>query len=118
MQEDRRKSRRHDGGDIGAGERQLLSFYDSTNHMRAGGCLMRITSSTDPLRILLIEDSKGDAILIKKTLTSALPGALDVQTAETLGTALKIIGEHEFDVALLDRSLPDVVGFSGLLSIQ
>jgi len=52
--------------------------------------MMRITSASDPLRILLIEDSKGDAILITKTLAAALPEAQRVQTANTLESAHKL----------------------------
>lgn len=79
---------------------------------------MRMSSIFSPLRVLLIEDSKGDALLIEKVLRQALPDALALHKAETIAAALKLLSENEFDIALLDRSLPDVVGFSGLQSIQ
>ena len=80
--------------------------------------MARFISASDPLHILLVEDSKGDAILIQKALQQALPDAHHVQRAANLATALKAVAEHNFDVVLLDRSLPDVVEFSGLNSIQ
>ena len=80
--------------------------------------MARIISSDDPLQVLLIEDSKGDAILIEKAISQALPDAYVIQRAENLASALKILPTKQFDVVLLDRSLPDVSGFSGLLGIQ
>jgi diguanylate cyclase (GGDEF)-like protein len=80
--------------------------------------MARFISSSDPLDILLVEDSKGDAIFIEKALAQALPDAYKLQRVENLVSALKILAEKQFDVVLLDRSLPDVSGFSGLHSIQ
>ncbi|MFT4058567.1 MAG: diguanylate cyclase response regulator [Legionella sp.] len=78
---------------------------------------MNVTSA-NPLRILLIEDSMGDAILISKVLQQAMPQTHVLLKTSTIGEALKIVSEQEFDVALLDRTLPDTRGFSGLHSIQ
>lgn len=80
--------------------------------------MTRITSTQDPLRILLIEDSKGDTMLIEKALHASMFAEHMLTKCVTLEEALKILSAHEFDVALLDRSLPDVEGFSGLHSIQ
>lgn len=77
-----------------------------------------IVTKSRPLRVLLVEDSKGDAILIEKLLTQAALDAYDVQHVTNLAATLKILAENEFDVVLLDRSLPDTTGFNGLHSIQ
>jgi diguanylate cyclase (GGDEF)-like protein len=79
---------------------------------------MNATSTSNPLKILLIEDSYGDAILISKVLQQALPQTHVLINTSTISDALKIVSEEEFDVALLDRTLPDTRGFSGLHSIQ
>lgn len=79
---------------------------------------MNVTSTANPLRILLIEDSYGDALLISKVLQHALPQSHVLINTSTISEALKIVSEEEFDVALLDRTLPDTRGFSGLHSIQ
>lgn len=79
---------------------------------------MQIISAANPLKILLIEDSPGDAIIITKVLQQALPQSHTLEKASTIGEALKIVAEQEFNVALLDRTLPDARGFSGLHSIQ
>lgn len=79
---------------------------------------MRILSADDKLDILLIEDSVGDAILIERCLNEALPGSHELCRVATLSEALGVLDSREFDIALLDRSLPDVDGFSGLFSLQ
>lgn len=80
--------------------------------------MSRITSRQNPLRILLIEDSRGDAILIEKALQHALPEAFTLTCTSTLLNALKSLDMATFDVALLDRSLPDTEAFSGLRNLQ
>lgn len=79
---------------------------------------MRITSTTDPLRILLVEDSKGDALLIKQAIKEAMPDAHSIAVATKLEEGLKMLSAQEFDMALLDRSLPDAQGFDGLHNLQ
>lgn len=79
---------------------------------------MRMSSAASPLRILLVEDSKAYALLVERILHQALAEAHEVRKAETLMEALKILEDNEFDIALLDRSLPDVVEYSGLQAIQ
>lgn len=75
--------------------------------------------SNTVLRILIVEDSKGDAILIKKALDAALQGQCAMDLAETLAQALKLLAEEApYDIALLDRTLPDAEGATGLHSIQ
>ncbi len=68
--------------------------------------------------ILLIEDSASDAVLIEKTLAKTLPEGFHLGRATTLDKALKALGDKEYDVALLDLSLPDSTGFDGLLALQ
>jgi diguanylate cyclase (GGDEF)-like protein len=80
--------------------------------------MSRLFSPAQPLRVLLIEDSSGEALLIKKALALAMPEACVFRQAGSLKAALKCLAQSEFDVALLDRSLPDTTGFSGLISIQ
>ncbi len=77
-----------------------------------------MTPLPESLKILLIEDSRVDAILIEKVLAQSSPTIKQVQKAETLAAALQILAEHEFDAVLLDLSLPDTTEFHGLLNIQ
>jgi diguanylate cyclase (GGDEF)-like protein len=70
------------------------------------------------LNLLLIEDSKSDALLIEKELELAMHNEYTLRKAMTLEAALNLLPHHQFDVALLDRSLPDAENFEGLHSIQ
>ena len=80
--------------------------------------MMREISASNPLKVLLIEDSKGDAILISKAIEQAMPGVNHIAKATTIEEALTLLSSDAFDVALLDRTLPDANGFDGLHSIQ
>ena len=62
----------------------------------------------NPLRVLVVEDSEDDALLLVRELRRAgyAPRSLRVQTAEELQAALR---EHTWDVVVTDHNLP---GFS------
>lgn len=71
-----------------------------------------------PFSILLIEDSRGDALLIERELNTVIPEGYILQKAVTLEEALNLLPNHKFSVALLDRSLSDAEGFDGLYRLQ
>lgn len=62
----------------------------------------------NPLRVLVVEDSEDDALLLDRELRRSgyIPQSLRVQTAEDLQAALQ---EHTWDVVVTDHNLP---GFS------
>ncbi len=72
----------------------------------------------EPLKILMVEDSKGDALFIKKLISGVFHNLHTFKHVTRLTLALNALIKKNFDVILLDRFLPDVSGFSGLLSIQ
>lgn len=80
--------------------------------------MVRIISKSDPLKILLVEDSKGDRLLINHALNSVMEASYEVSESETLQEALKLLSDNQYDVALLDRTLPDVDGFDGMHNLQ
>ncbi len=80
--------------------------------------MIHVKSSSEPLSILLIEDSQGNAILIQRELERGMPGTHKLLHVSTLEEALNVLVQQQFDLALLDRSLPDAHEFSGLHSIQ
>jgi len=65
----------------------------------------------EPLHILIVEDNPGDVLLIQENLSMEFDRATTV-VAGSLAQFKKIIDEnqHEFDVILLDLSLPDADG--------
>jgi len=66
--------------------------------------------TTNPLRILLVEDSPSDAVLLQECLTQNSLGDFLFQHTESLAGALRLLGQQSFDLMLLDLSLPDSTG--------
>jgi serine phosphatase RsbU (regulator of sigma subunit) len=68
-----------------------------------------------PLRVLLVEDDDGDALIVEDLLQeSAAPIVL--QHVRTLAEAIPVAGAH--DCALLDLNLPDSTGVEGLRALR
>ena len=63
-----------------------------------------------PVRILLVEDSMSDALLLQESLGETAPGQFDFTHAESWAEAVERLRRKKFDVLLLDLSLPDVTG--------
>lgn len=80
--------------------------------------MSRIYPKGSPLQILLIGDSKDEAVLLERAIGQAMPGYHDLQRALNLTCALTILTKQRFDVVLLNMSLSDATGFDALLSIQ
>ena len=71
-----------------------------------------LSCPSDPLRVLLVEDNPGDAELVREALAVTRPGATLV-CVERISEALERAREGEWDVVLLDLSLPDAHELSG-----
>lgn len=63
-----------------------------------------------PIRLLLIEDSPGDARLIREMLNEAGAPQFELVCVERLEEGLKRLGSEGFDLLLLDLGLPDSQG--------
>ena len=64
-----------------------------------------------PVKILLVEDSTSDALLLQESLAETRLAAFEFTHVECWADALPHIGQPEvFDVLLLDLSLPDISG--------
>ena len=73
-------------------------------------------ATSSPLRILLVEDDDGDALLVQELL--AITGAwVDIARAETLATAVDAVLE-DVDCVLLDLDLPDAQGLAALHGLK
>jgi len=66
------------------------------------------------MRVMLVEDSSGDARLIEEMLRGAQVAPVEVEQANCLAGALERLGDG-FDVVLLDLGLPDSQGLETLL---
>ena len=67
---------------------------------------------TERTRILVVEDNPGDLRLIRELLCESEPPC-EIQAADRLSEAFRILAEDEIDLVLLDLSLPDSSGMEG-----
>lgn len=63
-----------------------------------------------PLRVLLVEDNPGDALLLTEALEEAPGGGMAVVHAETVGAAVEALADDGIDCVLSDLGLPDATG--------
>jgi DNA-binding response OmpR family regulator len=68
-----------------------------------------------PAEVLLVEDSAGDALLIRQALKESMI-SVHLHIARDGEQALQILGERDFkpDLIILDLSLPKLSGYSVL----
>ena len=71
-------------------------------------------ADTPHVNVLLIEDNPGDARLIKEMLVDSMSAVFNMELADRLSTGLAHLasGSGNFDVILLDLSLPDSSGIN------
>jgi glutamate dehydrogenase (NAD(P)+) len=60
-------------------------------------------------RVLLVEDSRGDAVLARRALEEDGGARFDLTVAESLGEGIDQLAQG-FDAILLDLTLPDSIG--------
>lgn len=68
--------------------------------------------------VLVVEDSDADARLIETILTGATPSRFEVGRVVSLNDAIRQISEHQFDLIVLDLSLPDSSGLDTFMRLQ
>jgi signal transduction histidine kinase len=69
-------------------------------------------------RILLVEDSPSDALLLEEALADVVFIRFSLQRVERLSRAVECLRQQPFDIILLDLSLPDVQGVDTLLQLR
>ncbi|MGD1086514.1 MAG: response regulator, partial [Verrucomicrobiota bacterium] len=62
------------------------------------------------MKVLLVEDSPSDAALVEESLQESGLGQFEFTRVETLAEAMRRAREEDFDVSLLDLTLPDSSG--------
>lgn len=72
----------------------------------------------NPAHVLLVEDSEGDARLIREALHDAWSGQFVLAVAGTVAEALRCLAAAPYDVVLLDLSLPDARDLQALTTIR
>jgi len=69
-------------------------------------------------KVLLIEDSPGDARLLREALREVTPPPVELIHAERFDTGLEYLGRENFAAVLLDLSLPDTRGIDTVVRMQ
>ncbi|MCG6136829.1 MAG: response regulator [Nostoc sp. LLA-1] len=62
------------------------------------------------IKVLLVEDNPGDVFLLQEILQEVTTVQVELQPVERLSEALEYLAQDNFDVMLLDLSLPDSQG--------
>ena len=70
------------------------------------------------MRILLVEANTEDARLIRELLREGAGADADLEHVDRLATAMVAVAENEYDVVLLDLSLPDSQGLETLTRLR
>ena len=70
------------------------------------------------MRILLIEDNEDDMYLIRESLAEREEATFDLEWATSLERGLSFLADGQFEVVLLDLSLPDSQGIATLERTQ
>jgi two-component system, cell cycle sensor histidine kinase and response regulator CckA len=70
------------------------------------------------IKVLLVEDNPGDVLLLKEFLRDVNSTQFELTPVECLKEALQILDEQNFDIVLLDLSLPDSQGLETFVEID
>src|ERR1017187_6452689 len=76
-----------------------------------------MSQAQEPIRILLVEDNAGDALLLEGLLEATYPGAYRTTHVSSLAEA-SALAQDPFDAVLLDLSLPDSQGMGTIERIN
>ena len=71
--------------------------------------------SSEPTKVLLVEDNWGQARLLYKSLEDAIPGQYQMSHVLRLSDALEYLWKETYHVVLLDLGLPDSQGIDTLV---
>jgi two-component system cell cycle sensor histidine kinase/response regulator CckA len=74
--------------------------------------------SEETIKVLLIEDNRSDAKLLKVTFSRVYSPIYEITHVEDLNSGLQYLAWEDFDVIFLDLTLPDASGIETLLQVQ
>jgi len=69
-----------------------------------------------PSRVLVLEDSKSDALLVRHALESL--GGFEVTSVDRLSLAVRLLYDESFETVITDLTLPDARGLDAVLRIR
>jgi signal transduction histidine kinase/DNA-binding NarL/FixJ family response regulator len=71
-----------------------------------------------PVALLLLEDNEADACFVMEMLQKADDPLWQITRTQSLSSALEFLNQTQFEVALLDLSLPDSEGLDTLIRVR
>lgn len=74
--------------------------------------------NSQTLKILIVEDSQIDRRILESMLSESSKTFKMVKSVDTLAGAMKLLGEHDFNVVILDLNLPDSEGEDTLVRLS
>jgi PAS domain S-box-containing protein len=74
--------------------------------------------TSEPIKVLLVEDNPGNIRLIRELLKEAKPALAALEDAPSLLTAVEMLAKGGFDAVLLDLGLPDSQGLSTFVELH
>jgi diguanylate cyclase (GGDEF)-like protein len=78
------------------------------------GELLAMTTQSDIIRVLLIEDNPADVRLVRECFAELKDVLFLINDTNCITTAVNHVSEQHFDIILLDLSLPDSIGLETL----
>jgi diguanylate cyclase (GGDEF)-like protein/PAS domain S-box-containing protein len=86
--------------------------------MQNGFDLPDSTAPTRGLWLLMVEDQRFDAMLLRKQLSAPVVGATQIDHAETLTAAIESLRQCAYDAVLLDLGLSDSEGLAAVRTLR
>ncbi len=74
--------------------------------------------NSQALKVLIVEDSQIDRRILESMLSESAKTLKLLKSVDTLAGAMKLLGEHDFDVVILDLNLPDSEGEDTLVRLS
>lgn len=74
--------------------------------------------SDEAISVLLVEDNPGDVRLIREALGKLAENLFELKAASRLSEAKALLEDREYDIVLLDLTLPDSVGIETLERVR
>ena len=95
--------------------RELLAHHRPSPGLMSGP---DVPDVPDSVRVLLVEDNRGDARLAQIALHEMARIRSDVESVTCLGDAISALNAAPHDIVLLDLSLPDSFGIDTLVRLR
>lgn len=70
------------------------------------------------MRVLVVEDNAGDVRLLQMAVATDARSRYDVDAVGTVGDAVRLLDAYDYDVVLLDLTLPDSTGLDSFTRIS